>query len=553
MTPVGESLEGRQLLTVFSGYAHVRHIATATGVYSLQLSDQSVLKVAPAGKGQIDVKALGTTSTTTLTITQIRPRYHRPSGPLLIRNLDIKSGQIGSIDASPAELNGTMTPLVSSVSTLDFGALGPGAQIDVARDVGSMSLGAVDLGPSGHVMIGGDLNGAAAPQSGGQAATTAMTIGSLGIDGGKFEIGRDSLSPIVVSGNVTLTRNGLFSIGRDQTGSISVGGSLILDSGGQFNVGRNLSGLTVSGDVRVGGSGSGIAVGGNLTGMIVGGVFQGQGSSSAVDLGVGLNLNGLVILGGSSNDGGLQSANINVGKNLTQIDIIHGIFRSWVTAGVSISGGSTLPTAVSVGADGTTAIYNSEIDAGTSITNLVIGGDVKSGFPNGDPTGYPTRIIAGKVRGSATGSTPDQGLYVANGTISGLTIDGSLIDSVLAASVAPYGGDGSLPPPPAYGTTPPSPGPPPGVFTNYQAPAGLTDGTTPNYSIRNVTAGVPTGDAAWAQPPGDRHDTVLDNGTITATITGGVVSTQTDQLADTYDYAGLFAVNTIGVTAPNGG
>ena len=76
MTPIGESLEGRQLLAVFTGFAHVRHIATASGIYSLQLSDQSILKVSPAGNGQIDVKVLGTTSHRRLSITQIRPRYH---------------------------------------------------------------------------------------------------------------------------------------------------------------------------------------------------------------------------------------------------------------------------------------------------------------------------------------------------------------------------------------------------------------------------------------------------------------------------------------------
>ncbi len=131
-------------------------------------------------------------------------------------------------------------------------------------------------------------------------------------------------------------------------------------------------------------------------------------------------------------------------------------------------------------------------------------------------------------------------------------INGALIDAVLAASVAPFGGDGSLPPPPDYGAAPQSPGTPPGVFTNYQAPAGLTPRTIRRRrTTRSATssAGAPTGPAAWAQPVGSRHDTVLSNGTITATITGGVVSTQTDQTADTNDYAGLFAVNTIGVTA----
>ena len=91
---------------------------------------------------------------------------------------------------------------------------------------------------------------------------------------------------------------------------------------------------------------------------------------------------------------------------------------------------------VTVGADGMTGIYNSEIDAGTNITSVTVGGDVTSGFPTGDASGYPTRIIAGKIRSAAAGSTPDQGTYLANGTISGFAIDGSLINSVLAASVA---------------------------------------------------------------------------------------------------------------------
>ena len=80
---------------------------------------------------------------------------------------------------------------------------------------------------------------------------------------------------------------------------------------------------------------------------------------------MGLNLNSLTVLGGgtSTSPGGIQSANINVGKNINSLDVPHGIFRSWITAGVSING-------VTVGADGMTAIYNSEIDAGTSITNV---------------------------------------------------------------------------------------------------------------------------------------------------------------------------------------
>jgi hypothetical protein len=583
MTPAGESLEGRQLLSAFTGFVHVRHIATPSGVYSLALSDQSILKVSPASKGQIDVKVLGSTSSTTLTITQIRPRYHVTGGLLDIRNLDIKSGLMGSIIAAPAELDGVMSPLTSSLTTLQFGTLGAGAQIDVNGSVNTVSLDSVLLGPTGHVIIAGNVNGTTTSTStsstaasgtgsvtiqgtvtgtitatgtgSGTAPTTpatvgAMTLGTVAIDGGRFVIAGDSVAPIQVRNDMTLSHNGLFSIGRDQTGGMTIGGSLILDSGGQLDVGRNLSSLTVNGDLLVNSGGSGISVGGNLDGLTVNGIFRGQGSPTAVDLGVGLDLNGLTILGGASNQGGVQSANINVGKNLTQIDIPHGIFRSWITAGVSINGAGGGATSGLVGADGTTAIYNSEIDAGSSITNMSIGGDVKSGFPTGDPTGYPTRIIAGKARGPAIGSTPDQGLYLANGTISGFAINGALIDSVLAASVAPYGGDGSLPPPVPYGGTPRTSGSPPAGFSNFNAPGGLTGPDSngqfiKNYSIRSIINGqlVPTAVYDTASDP-NIHVNVLANGTITATVTGGVVSTPH---GDNFDFTGVFAVNTTGV------
>ena len=260
---------------------------------------------------------------------------------------------------------------------------------------------------------------------------------------------------------------------------------------------------------------------------------------------MGLNLDGLSVLGGSANQGGIQTANINVGKNLSKLNVPHGIFQSWITAGGSITG-------VTVGADGPTAIDNSEIDAGTSITNMVVDGDVKSGFPTGDTSGYPTRIIAGKVRAAAAGSTPDQGQYLPGGTIDQLVIQGALIDSVLAASVAPYGGDGSLPPPVPYGGTARTSGPPPAGFSNYNAPGGLTDigngQSIKNYSIRSYVNGqlVPTAVYDTATDP-EIHVNVLDNGTINATVTGGVVSTPH---GDSQDFTGVFAVNTKGI---NGG
>ena len=556
--PVLESLEGRQLLALFTGFSHVRNILTPSGDYSLQIDGPGVLKTQPAGGGSFDVKVLGTTDASTLTITQVRPRFHVANSLMSIDDLIIRSGQIGSVMASPVELDGTMTPINSNVSSLEFGALGHGAQINVNGSVGTMTVGSVDLGPGGHVVITGDLNSAfqSLGQSSTTTTTTAMTINSMNLDGGQFIIGGDSLEPISIAGNLSLSQNGLLAIGRDQTGTLSVGGSIIIDSGGQISVGRNLAALTVGGNVLVDPGASGIVVGGTLSTMSVGGYFRGQGSATAIDLGVGLNLDSLIVQGNgpSTSPGGIQSANINVGKNISSLDVSYGIFRSWITAGISIMGGSgTGPTTPTVGADGVTSIYNSEIDAGTSITDFIVGGDVTSGFPTGDTSGYPTRIIAGKVRAPALGSTPDQGLYLANGTIGStlqpFAIEGSLINAVLAASVAPYGGDGSLPPPVPYGGTPRTSGPPPAGFSNYNAPGGLTDigngQTIKNYSIRSFVGGQVTPNAVYdtAIDP-NIHVNVLDGGTIYATVAGSVISSPHD---DTFDFTGVFAVNTAGV------
>jgi hypothetical protein len=572
-----EPLEGRQLLSGYSGFSRVRNILTASGIYNLQINGPGILRTNPAGNGSVDLKVLGTSTTSTLTVTQVRPRYHAPNALLSIRNLTVRSGQIGSIIAAPMELDGTMTPLTTALTTLQFGGLGPAAQVDVSGGVGSMSLGDVVLGPTGHVVIAGDVTGSGTTtttSSGTSTGTGTVTINGtvtgtitatgsgssttpvipltagqvnidrLTIDGGEFRILGDSVAPIQIQGSLSLSRNGVFIVARDQTGSMTVGGSIVIDSGGQLQVGRNLSSLTVGGDVVINPGASGILVGGDLGSLAVNGVLRGQGSPSAVDLAVGLNLNGLSVLGGGANQGGIQGANISVGKNLSQVNVPHGIFRSWITAGVAINGaGGSGSSAGGIGADGVIAIYNSEIDAGTSITNLTVGGDVKSGFPTGDATGYPTRIIAGKVRSADVTKGPDQGTYLPNGSITGLQINGALIDAVLAASVAPYGGNGTLPPATAYGAQPPNPGPPPAGFSNYQAPGGLTDASTPNYSIRDVVAGQPVGPAHW----GDGvvpHATILNNGTIVATVSGGVISTAQ---GDQYDFAGVYAVNTVGV------
>ena len=391
--PAVESLEGRQLLSTFTGFTHVRNILTPAGIFSLQVTGPGVLKASPAGHGAINLNVLGTTTNSSLSITQVKPRFHVVNNLLVIQNLTIKSGQIGNIQASPAELDGPMTlpmtPLTTSINTLQFGALGPNAQIDVNGDVGSMSVQNVNLGPSGHVVIAGNLNS-----------------------------------------------------------------------------------LTVSG------------------------IFQGKGTS-AIDLSVGLNLTNFTVLGGSSNLGGVRSANIAVGKDIVGLNIQHGIFNSLITAGVLIDGSpQNSSSGGNIGPDGSDAIFDSQLLAGVQIKNLLINGDVKSDYvtnPKPNPTGYPTRIVAGEVLEDrapgrdSQGGFP-QGTFTSGGNIDNFQITGALIDSVLAASVAPYGGNGMLPFASATvsnfynAPTPPAPTPGGPGFNTYDAPKGFIIGGTVGVS-----------------------------------------------------------------------
>jgi hypothetical protein len=300
-------------------------VVSPAGAFLVQVSGSGVVKVHPAAQGAIDLTAYGTTAATTITITQTRSRLHFPNQLLSIHNLIVKSGQLGSLEAAPAELTGRMTPLTNSVDTLDLGALGPKAQVDINGSVGTMSVSSIDLGPTGHVEILGDLN--SFDQLG------PMTIGAINLDGGRFEIGRDSLESIAIAGDMTVTHDGQFAIGRDQNGSFTVNGSLRLQSGGQVRVGRNLGSLTVNGNLIVNPSGSGIAVNGALDGLTVNGFFQGQGGTtapSAIDLGVGLNLSNLTILGAVPGQGGLINANIRAGGTISNVNIAYGSLDSTI-------------------------------------------------------------------------------------------------------------------------------------------------------------------------------------------------------------------------------
>jgi hypothetical protein len=325
LSPAVEPLEGRRLLSFYTGPSAVRNILASGGIFRIQVEGPGLIKVHPAAGGAIDLNAFGTSPSTTLSVTQIRPRYHFPSQLLSIRKLTVTSGQLGGLDAAAAQLTGVMSPLTNTMTTFAIGELAPKSQVHVVGSVSVMTVSTVNLGPTGVFSITGGLNTA--------QLTGSMTIGSLNLDGGRFLIGQDSVAPIVVQDTMTISHDGLFSVGRDLDGSLTANGNLVLDTGGQLMVGRNLANLTVNGNVIVNPSGSGIVVNGVLGDVVVGGIFQGQGGTSAptaFDLGVGLNLNGLNILGGNKSQNGLINANIRAGGSISGVNIAFGTVNSTI-------------------------------------------------------------------------------------------------------------------------------------------------------------------------------------------------------------------------------
>jgi hypothetical protein len=371
VAPALESLEGRRLLSFYTGPMSHRPLVTPAGAFLVAVGGPGVVEVSHLAGGAIDLNAYGTTSASTITIIETQPRFHEASQPLLIHNLRIRSGQLGGLVATPAELQGRMTPLTSSVNTLDVGTIGPKAQVDINGSVGSLSIASIDLGPTGRVNIAGDINtitqggGALLPvtpptttttintttgittitSTGGATTSTTsptgvMTIGNITINGGHFSIGRDSLESIAINGDVLINRDGTFSIGRDQDGTFTVNGSMVLSSGGQLAIGRNLGNLAITGNLIVQPSGSGVAVGGALSSLTVNGYIQGQGGQSApsaIDVGVGLNLSGLTVNGGVSGQGGLINTNVRVGGSASGVKVAYGLYNSTIQSNAAMT------------------------------------------------------------------------------------------------------------------------------------------------------------------------------------------------------------------------
>jgi hypothetical protein len=504
--------------------------------YTIAVDGPGFVKAHPGGRGLFNVSLFGTTpqSQVTVTLTQSRPRFsdsHLPIGRLTVR-----SRQLGSFRAlNAADLVGRMTPLRGPVNALQFNALGPAARIDVQGNLGSLDVSqGINLGPAGMVHVSGDVG--------------TVTVGEgLSLDGGRVVFDRDVTGSITVGGDVGLSNDALLVVGRDLRGAVTAGGDVTLGAGSAIVVNRDLAALNVGGNLSTAGGGQ-VRVGGNLNTLAVTGVFRGANTGTTSrgpverDLFVGLNLGLFRVLGGGLNQSGVNQVDVEVAKNIQGIDVPHGIFNSFITAGVLIDGGTQTTTeGASIGPDGPVAIFNTEIRAGVQIINLRISGDVSSDQVR-NPASRRTRIVAGQDR---------QGTFTVGGNIDNFQITGALIDSVVVASVQPFGGDG---------TVMLTCGPGPGDGT-YDAPAGFVGGS-PTVN--------PNGLAPFTAPPYDpTRDPIIDDcvlpGSINrsfapasqggtgagsglpsqSTVLGGVFTTTPHP--DDSDFAGLFAADTTGV------
>jgi hypothetical protein len=619
-------MEPRRLLSFFTGPTSIKPIITHSVIDQATLKGGGYMTVRRVGPNTFNFTLIGTTPSSVFSINQTRTRPHYKESPIGIGSITIKSGQLGAIEAGDtAVLEGPVTPVNDSMSAVALVGIGPNAKLDVNGDLGELTVGAVDLNPSGHINIAGDVSsgatigallldggsihiqgglggglksGAITVQNGGSLAIGGSVTGGIdvagpltGLSNGSVNIGSDVSGAVTVGGDLNLSNGANVNVGRDMLGALTVRGNIVLDTGANLSVGRNLSALTTTGDITVQPAGGAISVGGNLSNLTVDGVFRGKGVATP-DLNVGLDLDNLKVLGGAAGLGGLEHVSFQVGKNINGVNIQHGIFNSLITAGVSINGGATSPaTGGNIGPDGTSAVFDSQILAGSQIVNLIINGDVMSDFPtNPSPTGYPTRIIAGVNR---------DGTFATGGLIDHFQILGRLIDAVVVASVVPYGGNGTLPPI-GYGSGAASPGAPSG-FQTYNNPRGtvsvgtfgsntpypnyteisyknekvvgvawapgqvLTNDILPGGSINPSFASEPATDGIITVTSSSSSSSTVGSTSVsssssgsqtvqnveatlaiptTATVLGGVVSTPH---GPQFDYAGILAADTSGV------
>lgn len=191
----------------------------------------------------ISLSLVGTTPNTQISILPVATNPASEVSSIRIGRIRVRTGRLGSFEGlTTVGLDGPMSPLFGTVSSLQFDTIGSSAQISVNGDLGQMSVNqGVELGPSGHINIQGNLS-------------------SLSV-GGSVQFGNPAGGELRVGGNL---------------GTLSVGGDVQGIGRGDIFVGDDLNQLTVLGGAVGGGlRNTGIDVSKSIQGLdIRNGVFQ---------------------------------------------------------------------------------------------------------------------------------------------------------------------------------------------------------------------------------------------------------------------------------------
>ncbi len=512
-----EFLESRQLL------AATRLIPAPGAFYEMTLDGPGTFLARSAGRGAVDLILLGTTEESSFSVERTRTFATFDGADLSLRRIIIPTGKLqGIIAPDTATLDGPISPIQTDLDQIMVAGIGSEAQLQVDGNLGSLTTnGDLRLGPAGVLFVSGDFVG------------PIEVGGSFIVDGGLFGVGRDLVGEFSVDGDAITDRGGLIYVARDLNGGFDVEGSLFLAGVGGFVAGRDLASVDVSGDLDLSAGGV-LRVLGDLGSLEVDGIIRGDGIEDE-DIRVDLTLGSLRVAGGGRTLPSIANLDLDAGKAITGLDIVHGIFESFITAGVLIDGGTpTLLQDANIGPDGPTTLRNSEIRAGVQIRNLTFGGDVIS--DRSITSGRPTRIVAGLER---------NGTQLSGARIDNFQITGALIDGVVAASVFPAG-DG---------------------FLTYDAPGGFVVGGTVGEPIMFFNATAPPFDEDLDPtiddlvlsgainldfvppplPPGSGADPSTPIPLPTeSTVLGGVISTRLP-FEDQFDYAGIYAADTRGI------
>ena len=171
-------------------------------------------------------------------------------------------------------LKSSETAVGAQLLSLNLGAAFDGADVSITAkrvgggdgkvNVGLLDAFDVDLG---KVTVGGDLGGIFAGDATADGAITSLTVGSMGLFGGRTGDGLGAPSSFVTGGIGALKVAGDFAadfrivrvsgaVGSGDAGSVLIGGSLIGGDtafSGSLDAADRVGSVTIKGDVRGGG------------------------------------------------------------------------------------------------------------------------------------------------------------------------------------------------------------------------------------------------------------------------------------------------------------